>query len=207
MTYTGYDRSTPRVAITSISLKNFIDKKFDTWTTPQVISPENIPDKDAALFSEKINGKYLILHRINRSICADFLDSLDFTKEKITKCIDMVDPRRGMWDNNKVGLSTPPIKTSKGWLLLYHGISWNATYRVGAVLLDLKDPTVVISRTVAPFFEPETNYEKAGIVKNVVFPCGSIVRKGLVYIYYGGADAVTGVATIEIKTLLKMLEI
>ncbi len=206
MTYTGYDGTTPRVAITSISVKDFLNGAFEKWDGPQAITPEGITNKDAAILPEPVNGKYLIFHRPFLSICADYVSSLDFKKEKITKCIDIIDPRKGMWDNSKIGLSTPPIKTSKGWLVIYHGISWNGTYRVGAILLDLKDPTIVISRTALPFFEPETSYERKGVVKNVVFPCGSVVREGLIYIYYGGADLVSGVATIPLRTVLKMLE-
>ena len=106
----------------------------------------------------------------------------------------------------KVGISAPPIKTKHGWLLLYHGISKSHhTYRVGAVLLDLKDPAIVLSRMADPIFEPEEQYEKVGVVNNVVFPCGMVEKAGLLYIYYGGADKVVGVATIELDIILRAL--
>ena len=79
------------------------------------------------------------------------------------------------------------------------------TYRVGAVLLDLKDPAIVLARSSEPIFEPVEEYEKVGIVNNVVFPCGMVERKGILYIYYGGADTVVGVATIELDVLLRAL--
>ena len=111
-----------------------------------------------------------------------------------------------MWDNEKVGITAPPIKTKHGWLLLYHGISKNHhTYRVGAVLLDLKDPAIVLARSTDPIFEPKEEYEKVGIVNNVVFPCGLILRDNLLYIYYGGGDRVVGVATMEIDIILDAL--
>jgi len=72
-------------------------------------------------------------------------------------------------------------------------------------LLDLKDPTLVLSRTTDPIFEPEEFYEKNGIVNGVVFPCGMVVKDGLLYIYYGGADTVVGVATMELDIILKAL--
>ena len=62
-------------------------------------------------------------------------------------------------DGGKVGISAPPVKTKAGWFLLYHGISWSTTYRVGAVLLDLHHPTIIKARTAVPLFEPETEYE------------------------------------------------
>ena len=91
--------------------------------------------------------------------------------------------------------------------MLYHGISWSGKYRVGALLLDLKDPTIVLARTAAPFFEPSTEYESQGVVSHVVFPCGIVERKGLLYIYYGAADKYIGVATIPLKTVLEYLEL
>ncbi len=205
MTYTAYDGVTPRVAVSSISVKDFSARRWANWSTPRAITPQGIPDKDAVIIPEMVNGKYMIIHRINESICADFVSSLDFEKEKVDKCIEIMGPRHGMWDGHKVGISTPPIKTKDGWLLLYHGVSWSSIYRVGAILLDLKDPTIVKARTAVPFLEPEKDYETAGIVSNVVFPCGLVVRSGLVYIYYGGGDKVVGVVTVKLKDLMKML--
>jgi beta-1,4-mannooligosaccharide/beta-1,4-mannosyl-N-acetylglucosamine phosphorylase len=74
-------------------------------------------------------------------------------------------------------------------------------------LLDLEDPTIVKARTAIPLFEPEAEYEHKGIVANVVFPCGLTVRGTNAYIYYGAADLVTGVATVKVSALLRMLEI
>ena len=205
MTYSAYDGVTPRVAISSISTTDFLARNWSAWSKPEVISPPSIPDKDATIIPEQINGRYMIIHRIGNSICADFVSSLDFTTEKINSCIEMINPRRGMWDGNKVGISGPPIKTPRGWLLLYHGVSWSTTYRVGAVLLDLADPTVVLARTAVPVFEPETEYERRGVVANVVFPCNLVERNGTIYLYYGAADRVIGVATIQLDALLDML--
>ncbi|MEK9177521.1 MAG: hypothetical protein AAB777_00190, partial [Patescibacteria group bacterium] len=207
MTYTAYDGTTPRVAVSSIDKKDFLAKKWSAWSEPQVITPPNIANKDSVMLSEAIDGKYLILHRVGESVCGEYISSLDFTKERINECIEILNPRRGMWDGGKVGISTPPIKTKKGWLLLYHGVSWSTTYRVGAVLLDLEDPTIVKARTAIPLFEPKEEYERKGMVPNVVFPCGLVVRGTTAYMYYGAADSVIGVATIKMSALLKMLEV
>ena len=89
--------------------------------------------------------------------------------------------------------------------MLYHGVSDNGIYRVGAVLLDLNNPLEIISRTDYPLFEPQEKYEKEGQVPNVVFPCGAVVLNDTLFMYYGGGDSVIGVATISLKDLLKYL--
>jgi len=206
MCYTAYDSiGPPRVAVTSIGVKDFLLRRWK-WKKPEIITPNGVDDKDACIFPEKVGGKYLIFHRIGTDICADFLKSLDFKKEVVNKCIKIFGPRSGMWDSAKVGITAPPIKTKEGWLLLYHAISeHHHTYRIGAVLLNLKDPTTVLSRSTDPIFEPEQLYEKEGIVNNVVFPCGMVARDGLLYIYYGGADKVVGVAAMELDILVDTL--
>lgn len=207
MVYTAYDGSTPRVAVTSIPEADFLKRKWGSWSKPEIITPPSIANKDAAILPEAAKGGYMVFHRVNESVCADFVASLDFSKYKITQCIEIITPRRGMWDGGKVGISAPPVKTKQGWLLLYHGVSWSTTYRVGAVLLDLKDPTIVKARTAVPLFEPIEQYERQGIVNNVVFPCGLTVRGGTAYMYYGAGDFVVGVATMKMATLLRMLEV
>ena len=206
MCYTAYDSiGPPRVAITSITEKNFLQKDWK-WEKPVLITPEGFDDKDTCIFSEKTKGQYFILHRVGDEICGDYFKSLNFNTQTIKKCIRIIGPRINMWDSAKVGISAPPIKTKNGWLLLYHGVSKShGTYRIGAVLLDLYDPAIVLSRITDPIFEPKELYEKIGIVNNVVFPCGMALKDGLLYIYYGGADTVVGVATIELDILLKAL--
>ena len=206
MCYTAFDGvGPPRVAITSITEKNFLEKNWK-WEKPILITPEGFDDKDTCIFPEKTKGHYFILHRVGDEICGDYFKSLDFKKETVKKCIKIIGPRINSWDSAKVGISAPPIKTKNGWLLLYHGISKSHnTYRIGAVLLDLNDPAIVLARTTDPIFEPEESYEKVGVTNNVVFPCGMTLKDGLLYIYYGAADSVVGVATIELGVILKAL--
>ncbi len=206
MAYTAFDGVNPtRVALTSISAKDFLEKRWDRWQKPQLITPNNINEKDTCLLPEKIGGQYMIFHRIDPQLCADFVDTLDFSKSRLARCIEIIGPRPGMWDSIKIGIAGPPIKTSKGWLLIYHGVSKTLTYRLGAVLLDLKNPSVVISRTVDTIFEPSESYERVGQVPNVVFSCGMVVRGNTLHIYYGAADTVIGVARVSLKQLLKIL--
>jgi predicted GH43/DUF377 family glycosyl hydrolase len=206
MCYTAFDGiGPPRVAVTSITEKNFLLKNWK-WEKPVVITPVGFDDKDTCIFPEKTNGKYFILHRVGEEICGDYVKSLNFKTEVVKKCIRILGPRINTWDSLKVGICAPPLKTKYGWLLLYHGVSKNHnTYRIGAVLLDINDPAITLARTSDPIFEPDEPYEKAGIVNNVVFPCGMVEKDGLLYIYYGAADTVTGVATIELDILLRAL--
>ncbi len=204
--YTAYDSiGPPRVAISSISVKDFLAREWN-WTKPILITPPGFDDKDTCIFPEKLKDGYFVLHRVGNEMCGDYLKTLDFDNSSIKKCIRILGPRMHGWDSLKVGISAPPIKTKYGWLLLYHGVSKSHnTYRVGVVLLDLKDPAIVIARSSDAIFEPEVEYEKIGIVNNVVFPCGMIVKGKLLYIYYGGADKVVGVATIKLSNILGAL--
>lgn len=206
MVYTAFDGTNPwRAALTSISVKDFVAHKWDKWSPPQLITPDPVQDKDTCILPETVGGQYMLMHRIDPQICADFLDSLDFKKSRLTRCIEMMGPRQGMWDSQKIGIAGPPIKTPKGWLLIYHGVSKTGTYRLGAVLLDLKNPSVILSRSVDTIFEPLEEYERTGQVRNAVFSCGAVLRGDTILIYYGGADTVLGVAKVSLKKLLRIL--
>jgi predicted GH43/DUF377 family glycosyl hydrolase len=206
MTYTAFDGVNPwRAAITSISVKDFVAKRWDKWAEPQLVTPDPVQDKDCCILPEKIGGQYTVLHRIDPLLCADFLPSLDFKKSRLTRCIELMGPRPGVWDSKKIGIAGPPIKTKKGWLLIYHGVSKTGTYRLGAALLDLKNPGIIISRSVDTIFEPLEEYERVGQVRNAVFSCGAVVRGDTLLVYYGGADTVVALATISMKKLLRIL--
>lgn len=206
MVYTAFDGvHPPHVALTSISVKDFLAKRWDKWSAPVLTTPDNVADKDACLVPQKIGKQYMWIHRIDPLICADFLDNLDFITSRLTRCMEIMGPRPGMWDSTKVGIAGPPIKTKKGWLLIYHGVSKTSTYRLGAVLLDLKNPSVIVSRNVDTIFEPLEEYERVGVVKNAVFSCGAVLRGDTILVYYGGADTVLGVVKISLKKLLSIL--
>jgi predicted GH43/DUF377 family glycosyl hydrolase len=206
MVYTAFDGvHPPRVALTSISVKDFLAKRWSKWAMPVLATPDQVADKDACLMPEKIGGEYMWIHRIDPLICADFLENIDFSKNRLTRCMEIMGPRPGMWDSTKVGIAGPPIKTKKGWLLIYHGVSKTSTYRLGAVLLDLKNPSIIISRSVDTIFEPVEEYERVGVIKNAVFSCGAALRGDTIWVYYGGADTVLGVAKVSLIKLLDIL--
>ena len=198
MCYTAYDAKNPwRVALTSISVDDFLNKRWN-WKKPVLISPPGVDDKNACIFPEKIRGKYVILHRIDPCIWIDFVDDLEFGKDEWVKGDILLGPREGKWDSEKVGIGGPPIKTKEGWFLFYHGLSKeDKKYRLGAVLLNLKYPDQIIARIDYPILEPEEDYETKGLRPNTVFSCGNVVIKGKVYVYYGAADHVVGVATMD----------
>lgn len=112
-------------------------------------------------------------------------------------------PRDTAWDSRRIGGTSPPIETDYGWVCFYHGISRRTGhYNVRAALLDRNDPSKILYRTHDPLLEPTLRYEKEGIVSNVVFPCGAVLIHDKLYVYYGGADTVVGVATIDIDVLV-----
>lgn len=207
MCYTAYNSlGPPRVAVSSISVSDFASHKWN-WSKPVLITPFNVDDKDTCILPTKFKEGYFVIHRIANEVCGDYVEALDFTTDYVNKCIRIFGPRMNAWDDSKVGISAPPIKTKYGWLLLYHGVSKSHnTYRVSAMLLDLKDPAIVLARLSDPIFWPLEDYEKKGIVNNVVFPCGAVVKKDTLFIYYGGADTVTGVATMKLSNLLGALQ-
>lgn len=206
ITYTAFDGGVnpPRVAFSSIKVDDFLNRRWE-WERPILISPPNIDDKDACIFPKKINDKYVFLHRINDDIWIDFVDNLEFKDNHFLDGAILMHTRVDHWDHKKIGIAGPPIETDKGWLLLYHGISEDKFYKVGACLLDLNNPDTLISRLSYPVFEPEEKYELEGIVNNVVFPCGNVVIDDTLYIYYGGADKVLGVAKMNLPILLDEL--
>jgi predicted GH43/DUF377 family glycosyl hydrolase len=205
ITYTAFNSVTaPRVAESSISVDDFIAHRWN-WTMPELITPEGVDDKDACLFPAKIQGRYMLLHRVQHHICADFVQSLNFRNEKLTRCIQVFGPRPGMWDSEKVGIAGPPIKTHAGWLLFYHGITAAHEYCLGAALLDSDDPTILLGRSSQPLMSPVEQWERGGWVPNVVFPCGQVLRGDTIFLYYGGGDHAVGVATLSLKELISNL--
>ncbi|MCL7392712.1 MAG: hypothetical protein LZ162_03645 [Thaumarchaeota archaeon] len=206
MFYTAYDNvNPPRVALTSIKVDDFLAYNWD-WEKPRIISPPGIDDKNACIIPERINDKYIFIHRTGGiNIVYDYINSLDSIDPSKLLSFKLIRPRIGMWDGKKVGLATPPIKTEHGWLLFYHGVSADNVYRVGAALLDAKNPENVIARTTGYLLEPLTSYEKEGYVRNVVFPCGAVVRGDTIHIYYGAADTYVCTATASLKHILTQL--
>lgn len=207
MCYTAYNgEDPPRVALTNISASDFCSQKWN-WAKPILISPPGEWDKDAALFPEKVQGKYAFFHRLGKSIWLDYVDDLSFSGNTFLGGHIVMNPRPDKWDNEKIGIGPPPIRTEAGWLLIYHGITKeDSKYRQGAALLDLKNPTRVIGILDYPLLEPESAYQKTGLRPGTVFACGAVVKNDDVYLYYGAADQIVSVAMVSLEALLKELK-
>lgn len=178
------------------------------WKTVEyhgmIFAPEN---KDVLIFPERINGKYFALHRpVPKSVGAPEIwiaesDNLLYWGNHK----HLIGLREEKWDNGRIGGGAVPIKTDKGWLELYHGASRDNRYCMGAVLLDLDDPTKVIARSEQPILEPEADYEVNGFFGNVVFSCGVIVDGDVVKMYYGVADTSMACAEFSLQEILESL--
>lgn len=207
MFYTAYNgREHPRVAVTSIAVASFLSQRWN-WSKPVVITPPEIDNKDAFLFPQEVGRGYICVHRFGNGIDYDYSPNLNFKGNVWLDEHRWIERRRGWWDSEKVGAAGPPVKTRKGWVMLYHGVSEDKVYRVGAVLLDLKNPVKVLARLVYPVLEPEAIYEIEGQVPKVVFPCGNVIIKDALYVYYGGGDSVVGVATVNLQELSSVLKL
>ncbi len=203
--YTAFSPSGPMVSLAGT--KDFVTFK----RLGPVMPPE---DKDAALFPRKFNNRYAMLHRPVSAGSSGAHIWMSYSPDLIhwgDHHILMHARRGSWWDANKIGLSPPPMETSEGWLILYHGVRNTAggcLYRLGLALLDLEDPRRVIRRSDEWVFAPELAYERSGDVNGVVFPCGWIHDKpaGVLRVYYGGADTCIALATANLAEVLSYLK-
>jgi predicted GH43/DUF377 family glycosyl hydrolase len=191
-----------------------ITRDFRSWHRCGPITDPRYDDRDVYLFPEKIDGRYWMIHR-----------PMEWTGERygtsnpamwINSSEDLL-----YWDSSrsrllakaefdwevKIGGNTPPIRTELGWLTIYHAKGKDGYYRLGALVLDIGDPTIVRYRTREWLMEPEFDYETKGCydMGGVVFPCGKVILNGSLYLYYGGADKHVGVATCLLSDLLEDL--
>jgi len=113
--------------------------------------------------------------------------------------------RQAMWTSARLGSGAAPIKTEKGWLEIYHGANEDNRYCLGALLLDLRDPSMVIARSEQPIMEPIADYEQVGFFGNVVFTNGHDVEGDAIHLYYGASDEVICRADFSIKEILNSL--
>ncbi|MBO3799626.1 MAG: glycosidase [Candidatus Brockarchaeota archaeon] len=201
MCYVFFDgKSNPRIALTSIPVHNFA-RKWE-WEESRIISPPGITVKSACILPEKINGNYVMFFRIFPSIFIDFvkdLRELDGETRFLQPQYE-IPPREGKWDSLKIGMGAPPIKTREGWLGIYYGVDRDDPYyryRIGAMLLKHNDPTEVICRSEDPILEPESPYEG-----RIAYPCGAVLHKDTLYVYYGANDMFVCVATAYLDEFL-----
>jgi predicted GH43/DUF377 family glycosyl hydrolase len=209
MTYVAFNgHEPPRVALTSIKVKDFLAKKWK-WKKPVLISPPKEMHKNWVVFPKKINDKFAILHSICPDILIADLDNLDFDGNAHIKSRYISGGRKDSWDNWVRGAASPPIETEEGWLLLYHAMDTRdpGRYKIGAMVLDFENPYKILHRSERPILQPDEHYENEGFKSGVVYACGSVVIDGTLYVYYGGADTVVCVATANLKDFLNELKV
>ncbi|MDO8481646.1 MAG: hypothetical protein Q7S75_01015 [bacterium] len=194
-----------RIALTSIGQSD-LDVKRWNWAQYFCLSPKDETNKNWVMFPEKIHGKFAVLHALSPSVLIDYVDSLESLETHPIRSNNNRTGRAGYWDVFVRGAAAPPIKTKYGWLLLYHGMdpAEPVGYKVGAMILDINDPTKVLYRSALPVLEPREAYEndwKPG----VVYASGAIVKDGTLFVYYGGGDKTVNVATAPLEKFLKAL--
>ncbi len=186
-------------------------RDFESFARHGVIfCPEN---KDVVLFPEQVNGHYVAMHRPNAAtpFCTPEMWlawSSDLTHWGRH---DYFLGGDSGWETGRIGAGTPPIHTKQGWLEIYHGNRRPTEpgdvgrYSAGALLLDHDDPRRILRHTDGAIMEPEADFEREGFVPNVVFPTGIVPRDDVLQVYYGAADAYTGVVEWSLPEMLSVM--
>lgn len=209
----GWKWDSMAVAVISIKENDLLNKKW-FWKNFSYLSHPGDRQKNWVLFPEKINGKFVIFNNLDKGdpsrVFVSYVNKLDTSETPTIK--DAPDPQVlpdhiVAWHKRTRSAAAPPIKTKDGWLLLYHAMDKDGSpgYKLGALLLDLKDPNKVLYRAQHPILEPEEWYEndwKPGII----YASGVIVKNGILYVYYGGGDKRIALATIKLKDLLESMK-
>ncbi|MEX0934492.1 MAG: hypothetical protein WDZ42_01695, partial [Candidatus Saccharimonadales bacterium] len=218
MTYVGHSGTPGILLITSIDLDDFLNHRWKKWTWPKVlyyprIGPDINPpfgesiNKSAVIFPERINGKYVIFHRIPPVVRIHYADSLeDLGYPNELEIHASIESRSHSWDSQKLSIGSTPIRTQEGWLVIYHAVDSrdSSKYKIGAMLLDHNDPEKILHRTNSPILEPDMDYEndwKPG----VAYPSGAAIINDTLHVYYGGGDKHVCVASANIDDFLEDL--
>ncbi|MDD4557620.1 MAG: glycoside hydrolase family 130 protein [bacterium] len=179
---------------------------FETFERIDIIS---LPDNRCpVLFPEKVNGKFVRLDRPVGHVRPGQIwisyspDLVHWGHHRL-----LMDYGTEVWNRRKIGPCAPPIKTEKGWLMIYHGVSeLRLQYSLSCALLDLDDPSKMIGRAPGWIIAPVEPYERIGVVNNVVFSTGAILDAGTgeLKLYYGAADTCIGLATASLQGLIDL---
>ena len=199
--FVSYSKKGPLVSLA-------LTKDFKTFERKGAILPPN--DKDAALFPNKINGEWVMLHRpypknVKNGAHVQISYSSDLVNWERRKIV--LRARDGnWWDAMKIGLNTQPLLTEHGWLISYHGVRQTCAgciYRLGLALLDTDNPAIVTHRSDEWVFGPSESYELQGDVGNVVFPCGWLKKNDEIWMYYGAADKTMALAVANYDEVIE----
>jgi predicted GH43/DUF377 family glycosyl hydrolase len=158
-------------------------------------------NKNLALFPRKVNGKYVMISRIDG--CNNYIMYSD--KINIWEKPELLQKPKFAWEFVQIGNCGSPIETEDGWLVITHGVGPMRKYVLGASLLKLDDPAVEIGRLKEPLLVPNSE-EREGYVPNVIYSCGSIVHNDKLILPYGLSDYSSSFAEIDLKKLLNRLK-
>jgi predicted GH43/DUF377 family glycosyl hydrolase len=202
----GFHLTYTKVSIHAVGVGYIYTEDWKSFERRGMIFPPH--NKDCSIFDEKIKGKYYALHRPSSpELGGNYIwiaESPDLLHWGNHKCIALT--RDKYWDSARVGGGAAPIKTTKGWLEIYHGATREHRYCLGALLLDLNDPSIVIARSEEPIMEPLAEYEQTGFFGNVVFTNGQLVNGDNLTVYYGASDEVICMAEFSISEILSSLK-
>jgi predicted GH43/DUF377 family glycosyl hydrolase len=160
-----------------------------------------VQNKGMAIFPRRIDGRYAMISRQDdENLFIMFSDNPHFWSDP-----KMLRRPGEAWESVKIGNCGSPIETEAGWLVITHGVGPMRKYCIGAILLDLEDPTKVISHLTEPLLSPEAN-EREGYVPNVVYTCGGLIHNGRLILPYGLSDMAATIVTIELDILLASLK-
>jgi predicted GH43/DUF377 family glycosyl hydrolase len=190
-----------------------ISKDYRHFKKVGRLTDPSMDDRDVILFPEPIHGVYYLIHRPKDYVGDAYGTNYPAIWIKSSKDLmswgnetQLLMKGEQPWEI-KIGGCAPPVRTEEGWLFLYHGVDKYHTYRVGACLLDLDNPTKVLYRTKHFIMEPETKFEKDGLYKwGVVFPTGTVVKDNTLYVYYGASDQWCCVATCDVNELIDYIK-
>ena len=191
-TYSAYDGK--MVLPQLLETPDFLRFKMHTLNGPVV------SNKGMALFPRKINGLYAMLGRQDgEHLFLMYSDMLYFWHSK-----ELIVKPTNPWEYVQMGNCGSPIETEAGWLVLTHGVGPMRKYCIGAMLLDLEDPSRTVARLHEPLITPN-ELEREGYVPNVVYSCGAIIHQNHLVIPYAMSDYATTFATIEVDELLSAM--
>ncbi|MBC8151546.1 MAG: glycosidase, partial [Bacteroidetes bacterium] len=183
-----------------VTFPQLLETKDFSHFSVSTLNGAEVQNKGMALFPRKINGKYAMLSRQDgENIYLMYSDDLYFWQSK-----ELIAKPTYHWEYVQLGNCGSPIETEAGWLVLTHGVGPMRKYAIGAFLLDLNDPAVVIGRTKEPLLSPDEN-EREGYVPNVVYSCGGLINGDQLIIPYAMSDHASSFATVNIHELLAEL--
>jgi predicted GH43/DUF377 family glycosyl hydrolase len=191
-TYTAYDGY--QILPQLIQTDDFLRFRIATLNGP------GAKNKGIALFPRKIDNRYMALGRLDNE--NNFLlraDNVRFWYES-----ELLQSPELPWEFVQIGNCGSPLETSAGWLVITHGVGAMRQYSLGAILLDLDDPSRVIGHLAQPLLEASSD-EREGYVPNVVYSCGSMIAGAHLVLPYGFADVGTRIATVRVDDLLERL--